>query len=854
MSPIAPFDHLQRSKMTRSRAAIRITLFSLMGFAVLLLLIFALLQLGPVKGAMGEVIGSWLGSRVQLEIKVEGIGGVAPFWLNISRITIDDRKGRLCEIRGVRVRPAFPSLRRPISFGLYARRVDLLRLPSRPAQGPSKGLSIPRVTIPAPLQAVRIRELALEKDFIGRPMLLSLNAQLSPDGRGGRIALGTPKGQAEAVISWSQAAQGEIGVKANVSYPIPGHIKDVVGIKQALTLDVRLEGMGPPSAWRGRLRLTLDPLGDMDASILLSLGEAPYLEVSGRWLPKDDRRAPPSGLWILGREASFHLLFSREGRGLPDLRAQLEWPLGVILNASGSLHQGGLVRATAELSIHQPGALSAALGLPVKLLSQVEVQLEGLPKKGDLRAVFRGTVSLPNGGSGYMPWKSISFGGRASLNSANTMEIEEFSLEAPSTEASLSGTFTISDRSLDLHWNLLSQIHKDQPPLLPFSTLEGSGTIKGTFSRPYISANLEADQIHWMGIRLQGASLSLTSSGPPWDARGEMKMEIKAGGQRFTGETTFKLGKTQLTFSPLILYGPVGEALNGEVFIQWDNGVRKGQIKARLPGLLSISRALGWNIDGRALLAVDLYSKEDALEASMRMEGSGIILPFGLVEQFTLRGRLHKDPQATLLTLMITSGGIIGRAVSLGDPEMLLKASLERISLKGSFSTATIKMGNGGAIWLEGILWEGALRWNKQRTRASGWLVIKRRNQHDKSAGQGREATVDLRISMQITPGEKLAVRADVSGLGAQPLQLQLHLPLKGESTPPRISLVPDGPLAGSLTGPLEVKALRDWIQGLQPTLTGSAFIDVRLTGTVSAPAIQGRLKIEKAEFQGKVR
>ena len=255
---------------------------------------FAYAQTGIAKQQIGGAVERALNAPGQTA-EVQGIEGLIPFNVRIGRFSLSDDRGTWLEVDRAKV-DLSPTelLAGRIDIGAVgAERIRIDRLPpaapAAPPEPSTEPFALP--TLPESLPAVRVGRifvdsLELGQELAGQEARFSLDgrATTGPDGRRVDAALDLKRvdqdtaGASLAAVADLAARNLSIDLKASET---GGLLAGLTGRPEAGSLAVDLNGAGPFSDFKARLRADAQNLASLNADLGLAVEGAPRIDLTG---------------------------------------------------------------------------------------------------------------------------------------------------------------------------------------------------------------------------------------------------------------------------------------------------------------------------------------------------------------------------------------------------------------------------------------------------------------------------------------------------------------------------------------------------------------------------------------------
>lgn len=404
--------------------------------------------------------------------------------------------------------------------------------------------------------------------------------------------------------------------------------------------------------------------------------------------------------------------------------------------------------------------------------------------------------------------------------------------------------------------------------------------------------------------RLAGESLTLAGAGRRSGARLELEaLRLDGLGLALAldGRATADLerglasGRLAGRIADLARLAPLTQQeLAGAVELELRAGVDGGhqdleaKLRAsRLSGPFGSLAGLRLDLSGRDLLGRGSLRGEAGLEglaipdlaletAELRLDGPLAELPFELAARgeqagkplaLDAQGRLAALSEPRRLELARLSGTLAGQAIRLRQPARITLdqgvLDLGTLDLEIGRASARIRAGLGGpALRAEASLERlplatlaafglpelpgtanATLRLGGPARAPEGRLELALLD----LAGE-RGGAAELRATATLAAGREIRLEARGTGLGPEPLRLELRLPVLLDLEAGRIEAPAEGPLVGSLRGRLELARLAALLPLDGQTFSGPLALDLALSGRPSEPRLRGRAELVAGE------
>jgi len=366
------------------------TLFTLLGFVLLLGALFGALQTGFVKNLLVSKLAETLSGAEPYEVAIGRLSGVIPFNFQLDSLRIEDPEGELLLVRefAFRMEPAALLAGRLSVRELRAGLISLGRLPDAgtPQEKTQTALpewppDLPRVIV----HSVDIKKLDLGKEVLGTPASFSIHGSMRSD-REASIAARFAVRRTDGPKAFAEIDARVLGTEPLLDLSLTardldgGTLSLILNRAEPVPFEFSLKGTGPVTHWRGDLKTRAHGFGSIESDLRMGTVK--------------DRPA-------LGASGSFE---AAPGLIPQEVRSVLEKPAGrfevdVRFEAGGSLviRQARLMTDAADLELAgtvdpKAGTLDTEYGLRVPDLSVLQ-GIAGMELGG--RAGITGSVEGP---------------------------------------------------------------------------------------------------------------------------------------------------------------------------------------------------------------------------------------------------------------------------------------------------------------------------------------------------------------------------------------------------------------------------------------------------------------------------
>jgi translocation and assembly module TamB len=290
------------------RRLIKWSLLTVVGFLLLILLLWGVIQTPWAKKQIAGLITDFTAKTGDYKIQIEGLDGLLPFSITLKAATLSDEKGPWLKIEkfdfALQPKDLFSGL---INVKwLKMEHVALSRLPeSRDAPAPKKEpaqtsgpLSLPPVMV----QEIRLDRLDIGEALAGRPMSFRLTS---------RVETAKELIKAEVALSDLSSTDNGLGLKAKyhlntqdleaaVSYheAAGGLVAGLAALKDVKGIDLTANATGSVTNIRGNLNLNVGGYGKTALRFDVAHKESTALMLKGNIIP-DAQILPPQAAKIM---------------------------------------------------------------------------------------------------------------------------------------------------------------------------------------------------------------------------------------------------------------------------------------------------------------------------------------------------------------------------------------------------------------------------------------------------------------------------------------------------------------------------------------------------------------------------
>lgn len=686
----------------RTTKTLRVSVLALAGLFLMLTLAFALLQTGPARRYLKDLLAEALSEPGVMELSAARLEGLIPFHFRVVNVEVADTRGVWLEAE----RLAFDLSPLEALAGRYrlsdavAEGARLLRLPEDDVAG-AEPMALPAWPADLALDDFRIPELRLAPEIAGVPLALTAEGRVQPDwGEGAEaslLVLATEGSDGFLQFAFAKpAAGGDLALALALYEPQGGLLARHLGLPGAPALALELKGRGGGESWQGTLSGGFADTAEIDAAIRLRRGETLALESEGRatlaalldsrfaplvaqgvafslaaeWQPDGRIRVdrarldvPAANVELTGLVETAPLAFDAEialaSSDLRSLAALWDAELGGRLEARAHL-SGPAAEPTLKLEAQLENATSGGYrARRVTATGDLAVAGEAIAFKARGRA--EGLEPLPPALARLAgPGLDFEIAG-ATNRAADPVRIEGFSLA--NEHLALDGTGVLSGAAPDFEGRVGLRL-ADLREALPEHPLQGAATLE---------AELQADLATLSGRAALSGNFSDFASGIA-------ALDALAGREPVLSATVSRDSEGTLAVTGFSLAG-AGARIIGEG--RADPGFARLALTARLSAgdLALLSAPLGTRLSGGAEVEARLAGAPNEFGGTFAFRFADLILAGEPVERLegTLKadnltgnpqGRIAAEGEARTLAFALSSAFAL-------DPSALELADLE---------------------------------------------------------------------------------------------------------------------------------------------------------------------------------
>ncbi|CAN7320131.1 translocation/assembly module TamB domain-containing protein [Rhizobium sp. LjRoot30] len=568
---------------------LRLTAYAVLAAVVLLVIGVLVVGLTPFGARFAADQVSQLASTPDRVITLGTPSGLLTGRLRLDQVTVADSQGTFAEVRDIAVDWS------PLSLlgGTFkvdlvsAGSVSIVRAPivtqTPPPAEDGGGSSLP---VAIDITRLSLPDITLGSALAGRDFALAADGSLHADGAGITTQFSAnrkdlPEAKARAEIAFVPS-ENRLALDADIAEPQGGLIAGLLRLPNSPAIALKVNGTGPLSDWAGKLAASLDgqPVLNVDARHQQSTGGAHRIAVKGGGT--FDSLLPPSFRPLFAGSTEIDVAASFDDTGRLSIESGNIATGNLLLAASGELNPNGdnslkanLIGAAGPIDFRWP----LADGEARLLISGIDLSLTGqaAAAKLDLSAAVE-QVDLPQGRLGQLrldaksnalnltersgtiqtrfsvaetafvsPDIDRAVEGPLTITapltvSPDAIAFDAIALESPSIGGTLTGRYTLADKTLATAFRLFAV-----PSVLPDAlaakfetTIAAEGNVSATIGgRTEVSGlTLKSGTIEASGnVALDGETLTadLTGRLPDLgklvaDARGIVDFSVSADG------------------------------------------------------------------------------------------------------------------------------------------------------------------------------------------------------------------------------------------------------------------------------------------------------------------------------------
>ena len=284
------------------RRLVKWTLVTIVGFVVLIMLLWAGLQTQWAKKQLAGFVADVTAKTGDYQVAIEGLDGLLPFSITLDRATISDAKGPWLKME------KFDFSMTPLDLftgfvhvkWLRMAHLSVSRLPDAHKTPPKKetpskksgSFSLPHIVV----QEIQLQHIDLGEALAGKPMRFSLNSRVK-----------TVKTSVQAEASLKDLARNDDAFELKAAYDLEtehlnadvsyhestgGLVAGLLGLKDLTGIQLEANAQGPVSHIKGHLDLNMGGYGKATLQYNVSNKEAVALQLNGQ-IQAENRILPP---------------------------------------------------------------------------------------------------------------------------------------------------------------------------------------------------------------------------------------------------------------------------------------------------------------------------------------------------------------------------------------------------------------------------------------------------------------------------------------------------------------------------------------------------------------------------------
>jgi translocation and assembly module TamB len=276
--------------------------------------------------------------------------------------------------------------------------------------------------------------------------------------------------------------------------------------------------------------------------------------------------------------------------------------------------------------------------------------------------------------------KDIHYDGTLSLEHGEVLNVSRLEMVSPWGRIEVDGKALLPQESLEATWHLLLPVLDPFSSTLKGGPVEARGTVRGPVKGLTLSADASARGLAISGLYLDRGHASLQAQTGEV-TQGNVKVDAQVKEMGWRGQTDFVLSNQRLDLKRISLEGG-RSTMTGALSLFLNTGLADGELKAECKDLAALSPLFHEKIQGSAILEARLSSSENEQRASLTMDATSLISPFGealrtkIEAQGTLSGTLPRG-RATFEI----QNGTIGN-LTLASSALVLEGDLEKASFR----------------------------------------------------------------------------------------------------------------------------------------------------------------------------
>lgn len=261
------------------------------GLVLLLVVLFGLLQTGPVKRmVMGIVFDSALEGE-ELTVSFADVEGFFPFTIAITDVTVADSRGPVLTLArwDMDWQPLALLDGSVVIDTLIVSDAELLRLPPTAEDTPAEPFEfvVPELGSAFEVDRFALQNLTVGQAVAGEAATLAVEgrASLSPGRQGGEVQVTVDRvdgagGRLELLVVRAPDTD-DLSIELHLRDPAGGAVTRTAGLPGLPPVTLDLVGNGPLAAWSGRLTASAGPSVSLDADLRLGVTKTVTMSLEG---------------------------------------------------------------------------------------------------------------------------------------------------------------------------------------------------------------------------------------------------------------------------------------------------------------------------------------------------------------------------------------------------------------------------------------------------------------------------------------------------------------------------------------------------------------------------------------------
>jgi len=419
----------------------------------------------------------------------------------------------------------------------------------------------------------------------------------------------------------------------------------------------------------------------------------------------------------------------------------------------------------------------------------------------------------------------------------------------------------------------------------------GRGVVRLQDGGLFVDGNIEGSDVVYDQLAVGTVSVTSTVTPGVDGPTGLVAVSVPALPIPVDAEIAYRFEAPDRLILPRIEIAAGGGRIAGELALALDTLLAEGRLAARDLDLGALDVLLDAGLDGRLdadatfdardgtqRLTVDLrgaplsFGGERIDTVNARLAGSIADLAITLnaaraqfpAMDLALEAAVRQDEETIRIALASLSATVEGEPIALARPAAatvgdagLSIADLDLIVGQGRL-TADLEMGQR----LDGTVRIAAVDLERLSALVPGIDLVGRLDGDLVLSGTAEAPAARLTTQLALPTnqglppavlsaegswaGREAVLRARLEQVFDAPLTAELTFPLIYEATDRSIALPPDGRIAGTISGRGGIAPLGDWAPGGIRNLAGTLDSDLRITGTIGAPVVDGQVVLSE--------